>query len=312
MIQRTALTRAEVVAALRGEPHDHLEVGHARLPYWRFGRGPDVVLVHGWPLHAATFRGLIPPLADALTLHVFDLPGAGRSEIAPGAPLDLRSQAGTVRRAVDALGLGSYALLGHDSGGSIARLVAADDDRVRGLVVADSELPGHRSFALRALMLLSRVEPAGRALFAALRSRAVRRALFGACFDDPAWVEGEFTDLFLRPLFTSRAAAAGQLSMLRELDLSVVDGLREVHARLRMPVLCVWGARDSFFPGARARAMLPQFAGGAELVEVARGRIFTHEDHADEVAQAVRPFLLRSLGPVTLTPRAERPRSGVA
>jgi hypothetical protein len=35
--------------------------GHGRLTYYRFGQGPDVVMIHGWPLHSATFRSTSPP-----------------------------------------------------------------------------------------------------------------------------------------------------------------------------------------------------------------------------------------------------------
>src|SRR5262245_53887289 len=75
-----AIPERDVIAAFRGPPRAFLDVGHSRLAYRRFGQGPDVVLVHGWPLHSATFRRLVPLLADAFTCHLFDLPGAGQTE----------------------------------------------------------------------------------------------------------------------------------------------------------------------------------------------------------------------------------------
>ena len=39
--------------------------------------------------------------------------------------------------------------------------------------------------------------------------------------------------------------------------------------------------------------MLAQFGGGAELVEIAGGRVFVHEDRAAEFAAAARSFLRR-------------------
>src|SRR6266446_9420553 len=106
------------------KPHAYLDAGAERLAYWRFGRGPDVVLVHCGPLPSATFRRIVPALAPKLTLHLFDLPGAGQTE-ARGS-IDLATHAVTVRRAIDALGITRYALVAHDSGGTVARLVAAD------------------------------------------------------------------------------------------------------------------------------------------------------------------------------------------
>jgi hypothetical protein len=37
--------------------------------------------------------------------------------------------------------------------------------------------------------------------------------------------------------------------------------------------------------------MLAQFGGPATLVEIPGGKLFAHEDHADDFARAARPFL---------------------
>lgn len=290
-----ALTEAGVSAELAKGPHDFVDVGHSRLAHWRFGHGPDVVLVHGWPLHAATFRRVIPRLAGELTLHALDLPGAGRTESEVGVPCDWSAQADALRRAVDVLGLSRFALLAHDSGGAIARIAAAGDARVRAIALGNTEIPGQDVRRIRALVRLARVPGALGALFRLMRLRFARRAMLGNCFADPASVEGEFTELFLRPLFSSRAARSGPVRFLRSIDAGAIERLSEVHARIAAPVLCIWGARDPWFPVARARAMLPQFAGGAELVEIVRGRTFVHEDRPEEFAAAAGPFLRRHL-----------------
>src|SRR5207244_12221655 len=125
-------------------PHDFIAAGRGRLAYWRFGQGPDVVLVHGWPLTAATFRHLVPALARHYTLHLFDLPGVGHSA-EWGGPIGLGPHAAALSAAIDTLGLGRYALVAHDSGGTIARLVAADDARAVALVLGNIEIPDRKS-----------------------------------------------------------------------------------------------------------------------------------------------------------------------
>src|SRR5688572_15665722 len=87
----------EVPASFRGAPHAYLDIGHTRLAYRRFGRGPDLVFVHGWPLHAGTFRALVPLLADRFTCHLVDLPGAGQSVCTPRTPIDLAAHAASLR-----------------------------------------------------------------------------------------------------------------------------------------------------------------------------------------------------------------------
>jgi pimeloyl-ACP methyl ester carboxylesterase len=276
-------------------PHAFVEAGRDRLAYHRFGRGPDVVLVHGWPLHAATFRHVVPSLAARFTLHLFDLPGVGRS-LARG-PVSFESHAAALRAAIDAIGLTSYALVAHDSGGVVARLVAADDARVRGMVLEGTEIPGHRPPLFETYVRLSKVPGFATMLLAALRLGALRRSAlgFGGCFTDPRYVDGDFGDLFVRPLLSSRAASEGQLALLRAVDFDFIDALESVHARTRAPVLCIWGSEDPFFPIDRARRMTRGFGGGADLAAIPGAKLFAHEDHADEFAALAAPFLARCL-----------------
>jgi pimeloyl-ACP methyl ester carboxylesterase len=289
------LTESDAAAAFRRGPDRHLDVGHSRLAYWRFGRGPDVVFIHGWPLHAATFRRLVPLLAEDFTLHLFDLPGTGKTEWDDDAPIDLASHATTARRAIEALHLSSYALLAHDSGGAIARMVAAGDERVSGIVMGNTDIPGHRPWLIRLLVLLQSSALTRGSLLKLMRSRLVRHSPLGfrGCFTDPTYVDGEFTELFLAPLFSSKRAAYGQLALLRTLDFGVLDRLVEAHAQIRAPVLCIWGPDDPFFPLAKARRMLSQFKSEATLVEIPGAKLFAHEDHPDAFAAFAKPFLQR-------------------
>jgi haloalkane dehalogenase len=77
MVAVTSVPAPDVMATFAAPRF--LELPHGRLAYYRFGRGPDVVMVHGWPLHAATYRHVIPALAERYTLHLFDLPGTGHT-----------------------------------------------------------------------------------------------------------------------------------------------------------------------------------------------------------------------------------------
>ncbi len=280
----------EASAAL-ARPQRLVAAGSGGLAYWRFGSGPDVVLVHGWPVHAATFRNVVPALARRFTLHLFDLPGAGWTEWK--GSIDIASNAAALRRAIDELRLGPYMLVAHDSGGTVARLLAAGDGRVRGLVLGNTELPGHVPWQVRLYSWAARHPWAAKLMFGSMRLRAVRRSFlgFGGVFGDPAYVDGEFGEWFVRPLLHSPRVAAGQMALMRNLDLDLIGGLASVHGRIRAPVLCIWGSGDPFFPLALARRMLGQFTGGAELVEIPGAKLFAHEDHPQEFAAHAIRFL---------------------
>ncbi len=274
-------------------PMARIDAGRGTLAYYRFGAGPDLVAVHGWPLHSATFRTLLPYLTRDFTVHMFDLPGTGQSQWRDAASFETNADA--LRRGIDAIGLSRYALLGHDSGGVVARLHAASDPRVCGLVLSGSEIPGHHPTLLHAFVLAAKANVAP-ALLSVFRIGVVRRSSlgFGACFADGAYADGDFAGWFVRPL-ANPAVARGQMELLRSFDFAQVDALAGVHARITAPTLCVWGDLDPYFPIAKARAMLPQFAGGATLVAIPGAKLFVHEDHPAAFAAHARPFLARCL-----------------
>lgn len=277
-------------------PQQLLDVGHSRLAYWKFGRGPDVVFVHGWPLRAATFRHLVAALADRYTCHLFDLPGAGATEYTRKTPIGIEAHAATVRAAIDRLGLSRYAFVGHDSGGLIARHVAVDDPRVAGLVLGNTEIPGFTPFLLKALVVTARLG-LGRAFFRAVMASGVLRRSplgFGGCFTRAEFVDGEFKTVMIDPLRDPQKLA-GQLLLLHNIGPHTVDGLADLHARLTAPVALVWGTDDPWFPLRKARPMVASFGGGASLVEIPRGKLFCHEDHVDEFAAATRASLTKWL-----------------
>jgi pimeloyl-ACP methyl ester carboxylesterase len=275
-------------------PDSFLVLPGGRVATWRFGTGPDLIAIHGWPLHAATWRTVLPELSQHFTVHLLDLPGSGLTEW-PGA-VDVEVCAQVVREFLHRLGTSRYGLLAHDSGGAIARLAGVGDERLAALVLGNTEIPGHHPPLLMAYVIAARLGLAGVVLKTVLGGPLRTTALgVGSLFTDPAYAGGEFGELFLEPL-ADRRVRESQLRMLRSVDFDLIDALAEVHARIRAPTLCIWGPDDPFFPVAKARAMLPQFDGPAELVEIPRARLFAHEDHPDEFLAHALPFLQRTLG----------------
>lgn len=63
------------------------------------GRGPPLVLLHGWAMHGGVFAPLTERLQDAFTLHVVDLPGHGQSHDST-VPLQLEACVDAIARQV--------------------------------------------------------------------------------------------------------------------------------------------------------------------------------------------------------------------
>jgi pimeloyl-ACP methyl ester carboxylesterase len=275
-------------------PDSFLELPQGRVATWRFGSGPDLVAVHGWPLHAATWRHLLPELAKHFTVHLLDLPGSGRTEW-PGK-VDFPICGEVLHRFIDSLGTRRYGILAHDSGAAIARGTCADDERMAAMVLGNTEIPGHHAPLLKAYVLAARLGIAGPLLRWLSRGPLRKTSLgLGPLFTDPAYLDGEFDALFLSPL-EDPDVLEDQLKLLRAVDFDQVDALAGVHRRIHAPTLCIWGPDDPFFPVQKARAMLCQFGGVAELVEIPRGKLFVHEDHPEEFLGHALPFLQRTLG----------------
>ena len=81
------------------------------------------------------------------------------------------------------------------------------------------------------------------------------------------------------------------MQLLRTLEKQVFAQLPDIHGRIRVPVLLIWGEDDPFFPLDRARPMLGQFGGEARLEIIPGAKLFAHEDHPGEFAGLARPFL---------------------
>jgi pimeloyl-ACP methyl ester carboxylesterase len=288
-------TALHLAPALDG-PASFLDLGHSRIAYRQIGQGEPLLLVHGYPLHGMTFRHLIPALARHYSCIVPDLPGLGETEWTSQTDFSFAGQAKTLKQFVDSLGLSAYAILAHDTGGTIARrLTTTDLPSVRKLVLIGTEIPGHRPPWIEFFQKVA--NPKRTATFKILmRLRWFRHsgAAFGGCFHDLSLIDGAFHQLFIEPLLRSDARIRGQIHYLRDIDWQMVDGMRAEHASITIPTLLIWGEQDPVFPIDAARAMAKQLPNCKGLAIIPDAKLFVHEERPDEVAKVALDFLLAS------------------
>lgn len=234
----------------------------------------------------------MPHLAPYVTCHVVDLPGAGSSRFAADAPLSIALHIESVRKVIDVLGLDRVAVVGHDSGGMIARHAVAGDPRLRALGLIDTEQSTGLSWQFKAFLAARHLPGFGAVLRRLLGNRPLRRQelVLGGAFADRSLLDGEFDELFVAPLRDDPARLAAAVTLLRSFERRYVDELGALHARIDVPVQLVWGEDDPFFPVAWARDMVPSFP-DARLAVIPRGRLFVHEELPAEVAAALLPTL---------------------
>ena len=257
------------------------------------GTGPDVLFVHGWPVSGATFRHLLPHLADHVTCHVIDLPGAGSSRFGADTVVTVEQHIETVRRVIDLLELDDVAVVGHDSGGLIARHAVAGDPRLRSMGLIDTELPQGLSRRFEMFLAVRRMPGLAAGLGWVAGQPRVRRIglVFGDAFADRSLLDGEFDEFFLEPLHSSPERRDAAVRLLRSFDTQHVHDLAKVHERIDVPVQLVWGDQDPFFPVEQAREMVDTFP-DARLEVIEGAGLFCHEERPAEVARALLPALV--------------------
>jgi len=286
----SALTVAAASDLFRAAPDEMIPVPDGDVAHRCVGVGPDVLFVHGWPVSGATFRALLPHLVDHVTCHVIDLPSSGSSRFATGTPPTIRGHIESVRKVVDHLGV-DVSVVGHDSGGLIARHALVGDPRLRsmGLINTEHPQPGWR---FRSFLAARRIPGLSAGLGWVAGSSKVRRNpfVFGGAFADRSLLDGEFDEFFLQPLHVDPARRDASTAVLKSFDMKLIEDLVDVHARLDVPVQLVWGDQDPFFPVERAREMVDTFA-DAHLEVVEGAGLFSHEERPDEVARALLPTL---------------------
>lgn len=269
-------------------PERWIDLGHARLPHWIVGEGPDLVFVHGWPVDGRTWRRIVPVVAEHFRCHVIDLPGAGRSTWTDATPRGCGGLTTVLGEAIERMALADrFGFVAFDSGGGFARKVTADlPDRVVGLVLGNTETPKEHSRLFRTTLALGRRLGARQAMWLGMQLGPMRRKVWDTSVTDPALLE-ELAELFAVPFARDRQRIDGAFVLADGLQPHHFDGCHEAHARITAPVRFLWGTDDPWFELAAAKRMLDQFAGPTSLREVEGGKLYVHEEFPGLFAREV-------------------------
>jgi len=232
------------------------------------GSGPDLVLIHGWGLHAGVWDGFVPLLEPYFRILRVDLPGHGNSAWSGETTLD------DMTAAVLAAAPANAAWLGWSLGGLIAMHAALQAPaRVRALLLLAStpcfvRRQGWQSALLPELLDTFAVDLQQDYLRTLNRFLALQ-------------VRGSENSGAVLRLLRNQLLAKGEpapAALQAGLDILRNTDLREEIGAVACPVLVVAGERDTLVPGAAAGAT-------ADLIPNASVQLVAAAGHA--------PFLAR-------------------
>jgi len=210
------------------------------------GKGPAVVLLHGFGDTGDMWAALAADLAKDHTVVVPDLRGMGLSSIPEGG-YDKKTQAGDIRGVLAALKIEHSVVIGHDIGTMVAFAYALRyPDRTDRLVVMDAPVPGIPPWndIVRSPMLwhFDFGGPDMERLVAG-RERIYLDRFWNEFAGDPSKVDEEirqhYAKLYARP--GNMHAAFAQFRSIRQ---DAADNEASMKTKLTMPVLAVGGEKS--------------------------------------------------------------------
>jgi pimeloyl-ACP methyl ester carboxylesterase len=276
-----------------------LEVGAARVAYYQEGDGEPLLLLHGCPFSSFVWRQVIPHLSPRYRCLAPDLLGLGDTETLEGADWSLRAQAATVVGLLDALGIARAHVVGHDHGGALAQLLAADHPgRVARLVICNAEAYDNwPSAEERPFVRLTQAPVLGDLVLWLWSVRPIFRLTLASAraVHDPQVLTAELLDGYIRAnLSDGRRRAKTKRFLAGQLDprhnrttLDLLDGLR----RFDHPTLLLWAQDDPHFGPAWGERLSRDIPGAVRLEVLPDTGHLLMEERPERIAGLIHAFL---------------------
>jgi pimeloyl-ACP methyl ester carboxylesterase len=259
------------------------------IAYTESGTGPAAVFVHGLATSGALWRHVIEQVDGTTRCIAVDLPLHGGS-----APREDLSVTGMARAIVDlchGLGLDRIDLVGNDTGGVIAQILAATHpELLRSLVLTNCDTDGNFPPAafMPVIEAAARGEVAPLLPVAAADPAAARMSPLAAGYEQPDKVPDEVWREYLTPVGQTIERARIFERMLAGLDPAELAAVTGRLGRLDVPVLLVWGTADEALGLEWAYRLRDLIPGAREVVEIDGGKLFFPEERPDELAAQLR------------------------
>ena len=231
--------------------HHYIDVNGIRLHYVTQGKGPLIVLMHGFPEFWYSWRYQIPFLADhGYSVVAPDLRGYNETD-KPRKGYDIPTLLRDIEELVKGLGHQKATIVGHDWGGMLAWAFAMDYPAMtESLIVMNAPHPAAMMREMRTLKQLRKswyvfafqIPWLPEYMLGRNNANEIGRVLRGAALQKsafPSEVTARYQEAMSKP-----GAIKAALSYYRQLFWRLPFSFRSYDAQISAPTLLIWGEQD--------------------------------------------------------------------
>ena len=273
-----------------------VDTQYGRVAVVENGTGPAAVFLHGFPLNGFHWRYQLTELADLRRCIAIDLMGLGHTEIRANQELSFSAQAQMVLATLDALGVKDFDLVGNDTGGGIAQIIATKvPARIRSLVLTNADI--HDNWPPKALGVVHAAATDGVLddLFVGYLANPeqARNGLGSMVFEDPQYLTAELLEAYLGPITTTAERRDDINRFITSQNNAETVAIKSNLERLTAPTLILWGTGDPFFGVEWAYWLRDTIPGVRNVIEFPQAKLFFPEERAEEVTAHIRNHWLQ-------------------
>ncbi len=254
-----------------------IELDGIKVSYECYGKGDNIVLLHGWGGAALSFKPVSDYLSKSYRVYALDFPGFGNSDIPP-EPWGTEDYGNFVLKFLNEMLIEKTNIIAHSFGGRVAIWLAANfPGKVNKLVLVDSAgIKPRRTLKYHIKVAVAKT---GKRIFS--------HSIFG-----------KYGERLLHDLYRLVGSKdyRQQSGTMRSILVKVVnEDLRTLLSKIIVPTLLIWGENDKDVPLAYAKIMEKEIKDAGLVIFKGAGH-FSYLDRLTDFCMIVSKFFENTEG----------------